>query len=78
MKYSKMKTFFQWAEENDCELPLIQDVEERPSIEEKTKRGGISNNYPDAYAGKKYAYPDLYFTPISANAPGKLAGKMGS
>ena len=48
------------------------------TTDENTKRAGISNNYPAAYAGKGYAYPDIYFTPISANAPGKLAGKMGS
>ena len=62
-----MKTFFDWAKNNNKVLP----------IDEKTFRAGISDNYPDAYAQKKL-YPPGYFTPMSANAPGKLAGKMGS
>jgi len=64
-----MKTFIDWTKENNKQLP---------EIDENSRRAGISKNYPDAYAGKGYAYPDLHFTPISANAPGKLAGKMGS
>lgn len=64
-----MKKFLEWAKENNLTLPVLT---------EKTKRAGISDNYPKAYAGRDYAYPPEYFTPISANAPGKLAGKMGS
>ena len=64
-----MKKFLEWVKENKLALPLL---------DEKTKRAGISDNYPKAYAGKDYAYPDGYFTPISANAIGKLQGKMGS
>lgn len=73
-----MKTFKQWLEENKIELPNIEGEGETANLSEKTKRAGISNNYPKAYAGKDYAYPDSYYTPISANAIGKLQGKMGS
>ena len=63
-----MKTFLGWAKENNKSLPLL---------DEKTHRAGISGNYPDAYAQKKL-YPPSYWTPTSANAIGKLDGKMGS
>lgn len=63
-----MKKFLEWVKEKNLPLPL----------NEKTKRAGISDNYPPAYAQKGYGYPDLNFTPISANAVGKLQGKMGS
>lgn len=63
-----IKTFLDWAKENNKSLPLL----------EKTRSAGISDNYPAAYAGKGYAYPDGYFVPSSANAIGKLTGKMGS
>jgi hypothetical protein len=64
-----MKTFLQWAEEEKLELP---------AVDENTKRAGISDNYPQAYSGKKYAYPDGYFMPITSTAKGKLDGKIGS
>lgn len=73
-----MKTFTQWLEENKISLPSIEGEGEKANISEKTKRAGISDNYPKGYAGRDYAYPPSYWTPISANAPGKLAGKMGS
>lgn len=63
-----MKTFLNWAKENNKELPLL---------DEKTRSAGISDNYPPAYA-QKTLYPQSYFTPSSANAIGKLTGKMGS
>jgi hypothetical protein len=62
-----IKTFLDWAKENNKSLPLL----------EKTRSAGISDNYPDAYA-QKTLYPQSYFTPSSANAIGKLTGKMGS
>lgn len=64
-----MKTFLNWAKENNKDLPIL---------DEKTRSAGISDNYPKGYAGKGYAYPDSYFVPSSANAIGKLTGKMGS
>ena len=51
--------FTKWCEEQNLKLP---------KIEEKTHRSGIRGQYPDAYAGRGYAYPDQYWTPISASA----------
>ena len=63
-----MKTFMQWATEEKKELPLFEPVGEN------TKRGGIASwAYPDAYVRNQY--PDLYFTPIAADALFKLKGK---
>lgn len=59
-----VKTFFDWAKEKGLQLP------------ENTHRAGISDNYPPAYA--KGQYTPGYFMPTSANALGKLKGKMGS
>jgi hypothetical protein len=71
-----MITFLQWAKENKLDLPV--EVAEEDTTDENTKRAGISANYPQAYAGKKYAYPDGYFMPITSTAKGKLDGKIGS
>jgi hypothetical protein len=58
-----MKTFIQWAKANNHELP---DVPEHAA-----KRGGIAHwAYPDAYVRSQY--PDLYFTPIAADAAWKM------
>jgi len=60
-----MKTFMQWAGTEKKELPMIS---------EKTHRGGIAHwAYPDAYARSQY--PDLYFTPIAADAIQKMGIK---
>lgn len=74
-----MKTFMQWAEDNGYDLTVVTDAPkaDKKTIEEKTKRAGISNNYPDAYA-QKTLYPQSYFTPITSTAIGKLQGKIGS
>ena len=64
-----MKSFLQWAEENKVELPVFKDAEEndnQPALQEKTKRTGLSANYPKAYVSAQY--PDLYWTPIKATA----------
>lgn len=72
-----MKTFVQWAESNKHDLSFLVDAPERKkTVDEKTKRAGISDNYPDAYV--KAQYPHKYFNPITATADGKLGGKMGS
>lgn len=73
-----MKTFMQWAEEQKLPLPIEADGKDTKNSSENTKRAGISANYPQAYAGKGYAYPDGYFMPITSTAKGKLDGKMGS
>lgn len=54
-----MLNFLKWCEQKNLGLPTTA---------ENTKRAGIKGIYPDAYAGRNYAYPDGYFTPISATA----------
>lgn len=63
-----MNSFFQWAELNKVELPVYRDEEEgeKSSLQEKTKRTGLSKNYPPAYVSAQY--PDLYWMPIKATA----------
>jgi len=59
-----MNTFLQWAEKEKRELPLF-------GVDENTKRAGIMHwAYPDAYVRQQY--PDLYFTPIAADAEWKM------
>jgi len=54
-----MVNFVKWCEANKLALPTTA---------ENVMRAGIKGIYPDAYAGRGYAYPDQYFTPISATA----------
>jgi hypothetical protein len=68
-----MRSFVKWVEEEKGLKPVQADA-----TSENTKRAGISDNYPQAYAGKGYAYPDAYFMPITSTAEGKLKGKIGS
>jgi hypothetical protein len=59
-----MKSFRQWAENLDLEVPLV----------EKQLRAGIASwAYPDAYARQQY--PAGYFTPIAADALQKMGAK---
>lgn len=51
--------FVNWCQSKN--LPL-------PATSENTTRSGIRPQYPDAYAGRGYAYPDAYFAPTSATA----------
>ena len=61
-----MKTFIQWAGKEKKELPVYQQDESGA-----TRRGGIAHwAYPDAYMRSQY--PDLYFTPIAADALFKM------
>lgn len=71
-----MRTFLQWVEQEKNLTPV--ESKGKSATSENTKRAGISNNYPQAYSGKGYAYPDGYFMPITSTAEGKLKGKMGS
>ena len=71
-----MRTFIKWVEEEKGLVPV--EGKGQKATSENTKRAGISKNYPDAYAGRGYAYPDPYFMPITSTAAGKLAGKIGS
>lgn len=61
-----MKTFKQWAEDNQIELPVITDTPEKTdkTVDEKTKRTGWSANYPPQYMSGQY--PHKYVNPIKA------------
>jgi hypothetical protein len=54
-----MLDFVKWCESKKLTLP---------ALDENTHRAGIKGIYPDAYAGRGYAYPDSYFVPTSATA----------
>jgi hypothetical protein len=63
-----MKSFKQWAEENQHELPTFTDAPApKKTIEEKGQRTGLSANYPAAYSARQ-GYPDSYFMPRKATA----------
>lgn len=59
-----MKNFLQWANDRKYDLPEA-DVKA-----ENTKRSGIRGAYPEGYIRNQY--PDLYFTPVAADAPVQL------
>ena len=71
-----MKSFFDWLKEEKLDLPAFTDqadaeeTTERPTkgktVEEKTKRTGLSANYPPAYVSGQY--PHKYFNPSKATA----------
>lgn len=64
-----MKSFLDWLKEEKLELPGEQTVEAPASektVEEKTKRTGLSANYPPAYVADQY--PHKYFNPGKATA----------
>lgn len=74
-----MKTFLQWAEEKKINLDFLKNPEQvsnKKSTSENTKRSGISANYPDAYA--RGQYPHKYFNPVAADADYKLEAKPKS
>lgn len=66
-----MKSFLNWLKEEKLVLPEVGENEktvEAPAaektVEEKTKRTGLSANYPAAYVSGQY--PHKYFNPIKA------------
>lgn len=61
-----MKSFFDWVKEENLELPVVDAPEKENTIEEKTKRTGLSANYPAAYVSGQY--PHKYFNPSKATA----------
>lgn len=62
-----MKSFIDWTKEEKLALPTFTDAAEaEKTVEEKTKRTGLSANYPDAYVAAQY--PHKYFNPIKATA----------
>ena len=62
-----MKSFFDWIKEEKLELPSITDAADgKKTVEEKTRRTGLSANYPPAYVSGQY--PHKYFNPSKATA----------
>jgi len=61
-----MKTFFQWAEENKIELPVLNSDDTEDATSENRVRTGYSANYPPAYVASQY--PHKYFNPAKATA----------
>lgn len=62
-----MKSFLDWVKEEKLELPAVVDAPEaEETVEEKTKRTGLSANYPPAYVADQY--PHKYFNPGKATA----------
>ena len=62
-----MKSFIDWIKEEKLDLPTFTDAPEaEKTVEEKTKRTGLSANYPDAYVAGQY--PHKYFNPTKATA----------
>ena len=60
-----MKSFLDWIKEEKLELPVVTAAAEgEKTVEEKTKRTGLSANYPPAYVSGQY--PHKYFNPIKA------------
>jgi hypothetical protein len=68
-----MKSFFQWAEEKNLELPVVTDAPKasKKTVDEKAGRAGFAHwAYPDAY--KRQQYPDGWFMPRAADAMQKM------
>lgn len=62
-----MKTFFDWAKEQNLDIAVVTDVEEgKATTKENRKRTGYSGNYPPAYVSGQY--PNKYFNPSKATA----------
>jgi hypothetical protein len=64
-----MKSFLSWLKEEKLELPeagekTVEAPAAEKTVEEKTKRTGLSANYPDAYVSSQY--PHKYFNPTKA------------
>lgn len=60
-----MKSFLDWVKEEKLDLPLETSADSgKKTIEEKTKRTGLSANYPSAYVSAQY--PHKYFNPTKA------------
>lgn len=69
-----MKSFLNWLKEEKLDLPTVTDVQgaeenfdapaEKKTVEEKTRRTGLSANYPPAYVAAQY--PHKYFNPSKA------------
>jgi hypothetical protein len=62
-----MKSFLDWVKDESLDLSVVTSADKgKKTIEEKTKRTGLSANYPAAYVSGQY--PHKYFNPIKATA----------
>jgi hypothetical protein len=62
-----MKTFVQWADTKQLELPYGVETEPtEPATSENSVRTGQTHNYPDAYLRSQY--PLAWLTPTKATA----------
>ena len=60
-----MKSFLDWIAEEKLDLPVVTDSDEgKKTVKEKTKRTGLSANYPAQYVSGQY--PHKYFNPKKA------------
>ena len=60
-----MKSFLDWVKDEKLEVPVVTAAAEgEKTVEEKTKRTGLSANYPAAHV--KDQYPHKYFNPTKA------------
>ena len=62
-----MKTFLQWAEDQQLELPVITDTPpQKKTSSENRIRTGMTQNYPPLYG--RGQYPELWQVPHKATA----------
>lgn len=60
-----MKSFLDWVKDEKLELSVVTSAADgEKTVEEKTKRTGLSANYPKAYVSGQY--PHKYFNPTKA------------
>ena len=61
-----MKTFEQWCEDNNYEIPVLGSESAKKTTKENRIRTGYDANYPDAYVAAQY--PSKYFNPSKSTA----------
>ena len=72
-----MKSFLDWVKEEKLDMPLeTGSGNGKKTIDEKTKRTGLSANYPSAYVSSQY--PHKYFNPIKATADLDIQNMKGN
>lgn len=72
-----MKSFLDWVKEEKLDLPLDTAARAgKKTLDEKTKRTGLSANYPAAYVSSQY--PHKYFNPIKATTDLDIQNMKGA
>lgn len=60
-----MKSFLDWVKDENLDVSIVTAAAKgEKTVEEKTKRTGLSANYPAAYVRDQY--PHKYFNPTKA------------